>query len=342
MQIIDFINDAPESIYHKFNSIQKRYFDPLSLRLLTDTKKYVFVEEKFNKYTSLIYGNNKRLYGLKIEEFNININNNRLEITLSPGAIISDGVIIEFTDTIKLIQKIKISDSNYLININNNEPNFIFIQYKYIKSFPPNIAYIKILSKTKIEEEIHPEYIKGILGYFKLNNNNLTEIVPEINCPSNNKLIEYCISPEKSKITLFNNNFIITPPFNKEYIEKGILELLTELKNDLAKYEIDIYSYLLKHEEKLIPLEKFASNYTKINNFEKSITINRKTSAPYKINLLSKFPELNQINKSYLKNCNIEIYLNGIKLISNNHYYYDRDNLTVTIYYPKNYLTMIY
>jgi len=263
---IDYIHDTPSQIISKFKQIQKRYFDPYSIRLLTDSNQYVYLEKKFNEYTKILYGNNKRLYGLKAQIEEIDPHQGRAVITISEGALVSDGVVIKFTQPFKLIQ----STNN--LSLDSNTYNLVFVEYQFVETFPPNIAKINFLSKTKIEQNLSPSLFKGVLYAFKFNQNGeLIESIPNINVSDDSS---QQLQPSKT-ITIFGAPFTITPPIPKEDFEKGIDAKLNELYNNLSS-ELTNLKKEVEDEltQKLNEVENSINSVnTELTNFEDIYTL---------------------------------------------------------------------
>jgi len=198
--IIDYTNMSHDQIENIFRQIQKRYLDPYTIRLTTETNKYRFVEKEINKLVSTLHGNNIVISGLEIREIDLS-NPDYVKCHISKGIAIADNTLIEFLDDI--ILKVPVSH----IDITNTLYNVLFLDYIHVQTYPPKVAKIYLLN-----EKFLPNYpnAKVILDAFKIDNNKVTEKIDadsEFELNINGK--KYKLKPRPIKLENLNIKKVI-------------------------------------------------------------------------------------------------------------------------------------
>lgn len=164
--LIDFYNNTVEDLKPIIESIQKRYLDPYTIRLTTDTNNYRFVEGEVNKAITALYGDNTVVKGLDI--YAVSVQSDYTDVYVHKGTLIADNTVIEFTDDMQ------IRVPNDWLDNTNTEYNVLAIDYVHTQSYPPRIAIPYVKKESAFSDEI----IKVATSAFKLNGTTVTELSP--------------------------------------------------------------------------------------------------------------------------------------------------------------------
>jgi len=147
--VIDYLSDDITTIKSKLSKIQERYFDPYSISITTSTNKQVFFSDYLNDFNAKLLGKKNGL----IDGLNISLIENTsyyYKISIQPGSAIVDKVIIKFLDEVHLIIP---KTGDYILD-SSNPVLMIYIDYKYVKTYPYNVATFKISRQDKIPSDI--------------------------------------------------------------------------------------------------------------------------------------------------------------------------------------------
>ena len=187
---------------------QEIYIDPYNSKIF-DFNNYqsrVYLGRAINQLLK-VFGDNCIIDGVKIS--NVELNNNILQVDISPGKLIIDTTLIEFKENTILeydISDIDLSKGYFIVSVSFNYLHNIYDNYAKFK-------LVFINSSSNISNEIFVELDRIILTKININSDNTIDYVK-----SKFTNTEY--------VTLNNHNYKIYPV---DSINKSLISIVREL-----------------------------------------------------------------------------------------------------------------
>ena len=255
--LIDYTSQDPTTINSIFSKIQKRYFDPYSISITTETNKQIFFSDYLNNFIKTLLGtDNEPLNGL-ITTFNTETDT-YYEFQVSKGKSISDGVIIEFTDDI--ILRIPKNSNNTL---NTNEHALIYIDYQFVKTYPYNIATIKYVHQKSLINTLSGKSFTPV-SIIEKQSNTQYYIFPNINddlyTPDNIETFISNISDSYIQSILQNAIKPLKYRKNIDDVISNLIDFGKQLYLEFLSLSSTVFQDILNINQKLSMLEEYVTD----------------------------------------------------------------------------------